>query len=302
MAKTNPALRRQIQALNRLNLDVVDYSAVKEQVNAIFKHFTVTVTVSGLSSSLFRVRKNPSSKPTHVNHLKAPPPEYVNGFQRCNGPGNPMFYAATKRIGAILESRVEPGDTVYLGQWRIDKRFTVNSLLHPKLSADMGLPQNSETALAFIDTVFTRPVHDTYSSQYMITAALTERLTSDFPNDGQFETADDGFVGLYYPSVVDIENTLNVAMHPNIVERCLTLAHVMEATVVSCSNRNVTLNVTDNSNAMEDDNIEWLGNPDMIPLPQMPQGTMYVSTGKVWRLGVRDTPHTTDDMTYLLNE
>ncbi len=310
MKKINlSTLRNKIKNLNRLDIEKTEYSYIKQIISEIHVGLPTSIVNSSLSHYIYRARINPPQKPKNVNDLKAPPKARILNFQRCNRPHNPMFYASSKRITALLECDVKQGDIIYLGQWRVDKRFAFNDTFHAPLNDIVDKQFNSATRavlLAYIDTLFTRPIHDTYSSQYKITSAITEKLTTNFKirDNETFEIHPEGYVGLYYPSVVDIERSYNIALHPKIVERCLTLAHVMEATVTKREGEIIEIEVTDNSNDIDKDTIVWTGNAKNIPLIAMEKSTFYTSSsdGKKWLLSVKDSESSSSELKALLEE
>ena len=282
-------LRQKIQQLNRLNTENVDYAYIKSLIKEMHKRSSTIILNSGLSNYLYRVRINPPTKPNCTSELREPSAHYVSGFQRCNIPEQPMFYSANRRITAILECNPVVDDVLYLGQWRVDKRFAFNSIFRPELLGDIKLNQYDERLIDYYDTVFTRHIHSTYSSQYKITAAITDKLTKRYPpgNDDGFEISELGNVALSYPSVVDIEDGHNMVLYPEMVDECLNLAHVMEAQVISRSGNKVSIEITDNSNVINNGVITWSGDPTAVPLDSEGKSTIYVSDGNTWRLGVR---------------
>lgn len=300
-------LRDKIKSLNRLNIEKADYKYIKKTISEMHNGLTTLIVNSSLSHSIYRVRLCPPKKPQKLNELKAPPSTAVINFQRCNSPNNPMFYASSKRATALLECDVQVGDIVYISQWRVDKRFALNYVFlndpHEKNGIECKHTPVEEMLLAYFDTVFTRPIHKVYSNQYKITSAITEQLTRNFKKEenDNIHIHPDGYVGLYYPSVVDIERGYNIALHPKIVDRCLTLAHVMEAKITSRDDLSVTIEVTDNSNTIDNDDIVWSGDPNKIPLNRIGNSTVYIHEDGKWQLGVR-TMSSSEDLKELLEE
>ena len=302
-------LRDKIKSLNRLDVEKADYNYIKKIVSEMNLGLTTLVVNSGLSHYIYRVRVNPRKKPLILKELKAPPAKSVKSFQRCNPPNHPMFYASSKRATALLECDVNVGDIVYLSQWRVDKEFALNYTFHSDPSLKNSTNQLKPTLveeilLTYFETLFTRPIHKVFSGQYKITSAITEQLTKKFKlgvNDN-IHIHPDGYVGLYYPSVVDIERGYNIALHPKIVDNSLTLAHVMEARVTERNDLNVTIEVTDNSNTIDEERIIWSGDPNKVPLSRTGSSTIYIHDGGKWLLGVRDTTPSKEDLKKFIEE
>lgn len=121
------SIRAKIRELSLLDFDDTPYEVVLEMCSPLFDGLRAPTLTTG-AELLFRSRVNPSSRPVHVSDLGPPPAEAVVGFQRCNGPGTPMFYTASKRRTALLESRAKTGDIVYLSQWWGKEEYMVNAL------------------------------------------------------------------------------------------------------------------------------------------------------------------------------
>ncbi len=64
-----------------------------------------------------------AEKPMNVGYLGYPPARLVNNYQRCNGPGKPMFYCSVDSAAVFAELDAQLGDKVYLSKWTIDKEF-----------------------------------------------------------------------------------------------------------------------------------------------------------------------------------
>jgi hypothetical protein len=209
-------LRKVIQELNRVDLNSAD---VEHLVN-LFKTAVGGVSIPVWNSSAiiyYRVRKSNTEPPAHIRELGAPPADCVNGYQRCNAPGRPMFYGASKRIIALLESRLTPGDVVYLGHWISSKKTATNSLLgeHPLKLNDL-----ENMFYAYIDTIFTRPVHPTFSDHYKLTAAATRALSEGIGSGMN------SAIGFMYPSVQNKYEGYNTAFPADVAASHLSLLHV----------------------------------------------------------------------------
>ena len=241
-------------------------------------------------------------KPTAIAELQAPPAHLVEGYQRCNPPGVPMFYAASKRVGALLEIGVTEGSVVYLGQWMGRDRIPVNKIFDSNESKSSTLSgPNDDLLLAFLDTQFTRRIHENFANDYKFTAAIAQQLTSGFPPNDEHDVHADGHVALEYPSVRGLDLWYNTAMHAGFAAERLELLHVMELRVLSHNGDSVRVEVLDTATSFDEGAIQWSSDPSRLPtLLQEHRGVPFVYDGQKWNLQLFDGPVTPDHVDALL--
>ncbi len=301
---TNENISELIRQLNRLDVDKADYEYIVSILRKAIKD--VRVPVASSSTELyFRARICNGAKPGTVNELKAPPTELVKGFQRCNPPGVPMFYCASRRISALLECDAKKGDKVYLGQWLSRKPAPVNTIMLSDMSHNFNprMTVRESSFYTYVDTIFTRPVHETFSNVYKITSAATKVLTTGYKISKEHYIGEDCTVGILYPSVANIEGSYNCAFHVSFADSKLVLLHVMELVVKSREGKKISVEVTDNAIEFPDGNIEWLNNPSAIPkLSKAISGLTFISNGRSWVIPIRDNMPTSEEINELLNE
>lgn len=305
MAPTKHRRHQLIKQLNRIDPRAANYQHLKKLYRELTSKTPLVVGLTPSTEFYFRTRVNPKIKPSTVEEVHAPPPENVIGFQRCNPPGSPMFYASSKRITSLLECGVKLGDTIYLSQWMCREPMPVVRVFENEEEGASGLTLDvhEDATLSHMDTLLTRRVHDTFSEEYKFTAAITEVLTKPFtPNDEQ-NIRQDGTVGLRYPSVADIAGGYNTAMHPAFSRERLELLHVIEANIVEGSTYDVSIAVSDTAVKFNDGKIEWTGDRTKIPLPTANRKLVkFVSNGGNWCLLTRDNQATFEDIEMLLIE
>ncbi len=286
-------LRAEIRKLNRMNADAADYNAVKKIYDRMLFQIRVAVGTTSGGELFFRGRVNPPNKPKHISEMGAPVAERVTGYQRCNAPHQPLFYCSSRRITALLECRVKPGDNVCLGQWIGQDRLPVNKVLDTQEgieSAD-SLTDLECVFYAHLDTVFTRRIHYTFSNDYIFSAAASEVLTSNFA-PGEFNIRDDGRIGIRYPSIFDLKSSYNTAFPPKFALERIELLHLMELRVDACEANEITASVLDTAVEFDDGAIHWTGNNTCLPAPRRQDGSvMFIRKGEKWRLA------TTADLT-----
>lgn len=298
-------VKRATQSLNRLDLRRADYASLKKRVSDITQGVRIPIVMSPSTEMFFRVRKNPSTRPQHLDDLGAPKPEYATGFQRCNAPGKPMFYAATNRKVALQETRIEEGDLVYLSQWMPNSPIPLNEVF----STEGGLEKTGDikpvdaTIHTFFDTLFTRKIHEDFSHEYKLTAAISHLLTTNFSPNVDYSIKTDGLVGLRYPSVFDLDGGANVALHPKFSMERLIPIHVMEARISTLSGNSLEFQVLDNAFEFSSGKIVWTGDPNAIPI-EKENGNLvpFIRLNNRWTYPIRSEPHTQEDLQRLIGE
>lgn len=272
----NNETKKRRKQLERLDLRRADYSYVKSLVKNLFHNHVAPSFYLDTGSPFYRVRLNPPSKPTEEKDLREPPRTSITGYQRCNSPGNPIFYASNRILTAALEVGAAENDTVYFSKWILTKPMSCSVAIssemyecHPDIQR--VVPERSIDIIDYFETLFTRPIHDTFSEQYKITAAISEMLTGEYTRAllGQDDEGDvvssDGHMGLIYRSVVDVAEGKNFAFHPTLVDEFLVVEFVLEARVVSSANNKFVVEVMDFSDDFVGKSIGWSGNPRSIP-------------------------------------
>ncbi len=153
-------MRRQINRLNRLDCNKAEYKTICQIIAKMIVGIPIVVGTTKSHELFFRVWKNPGHKLNLLSELCAPPAAKVTGFQRCNAPGNPMLYCASRRITALLESDVKQGDIVYISQWIGKTQLPVNKVLDVEHDEEFEhyLDDKSSMFYAYLDTLFTKRV------------------------------------------------------------------------------------------------------------------------------------------------
>jgi hypothetical protein len=240
-----------IKKLNRMNLDQIGYGHIKNTIKSLITGLPMKMITPRLDARLYRgvIYKE---KPLDVKLLSYPPKELVTNFQRCNPPDSPMFYCSVDPAAICSELRVRSGDKLYLSKWSVAEEFFC-----ARVSPNEDEYENSrenELVFGYFETKFLQPIHQTYSSQYKITAAICECLTTgnivgDLRTNG----------GLIYPSVAHSSRSENLAIQPHVVDRCLHLDWVEELTIEAVSDISISYKRTDFSSNFEDGLISWTG-------------------------------------------
>lgn len=298
-------LQRTIRRLNRLDVEQANFEDIVSMIRKAIAGIRVSVSLTPSTELYFRARVCQSYKPKRVTELAAPPAELVEGFQRCNPPKKSMFYSASKRITALLECGVEVGDKVYLGQWVNQKPAPISRVLSMDDAPDShaGFTVNEHIVHTYFDTIFTRPVHETFSNVYKLTAAVTEVLTTGYTPETEQDIRDDQTIGIRYPSIVDTTGSYNTAFHAEFATERFVLHHAMELKVTELSGKKLTVEIIDNAIEFLDGEIQWLG--DSVAIPDMIEDRKrlpFINTGRSWVIPVRETVSSPEEIEILLNE
>ncbi|MGZ7179032.1 RES family NAD+ phosphorylase [Burkholderia gladioli] len=243
--------RKIVADINRMNLDGADYEYILGLIGRLINGWPIQAITPHKDTRLYRgvVYKE---KPTKKSFLGYPPKMLVRDYQRCNKPGSPMFYCSVDPSAILFEIGVAAGDRVYISKWSAIKEFWINQIA-PRSNMEI---ENAvrDTVLTFFETKFAQPIHETYSSQYKITAAITEKLTTGGIVNGDSRSLG----GLTYPSVAHPGRSENLAVRPEIVDQCLRLDYAEEWTITEVHEEGkISFNRTDFASDFTSDDIKW---------------------------------------------
>ena len=240
--------------INRLSLDEEDYEKVKTGIRTLF---TAGIDARGATlrpeQKLFR-GVSYEEKPTSVDKLGAPPVDLVTGFQRCNGPGNPMFYCAGG-IGVVFyELRPKAGDKVYVSKWSIVRNdFHLMYVSHPEHSE---LSDPVSAIYQFFDTKFMEPIHADFSYRYKITAAITDF----FLREGLYDDTSRTIGGVRYTSAAYPGGRAdNIAILPAVLAQSMSLDFVEEWVIRSELDSGFEASAVDIASNFDGGEIHWEG-------------------------------------------
>lgn len=264
--KSSREIRRLCTKLGGMDLKRAKYQFIKNDLSTIFGGLSVNFDYGMMTDTFFRVRANPKNKITKVSELLAPPRECVAGYQRCNGPSEPKFYAASRRVAALIECRVQEGNIVYLSQWMPQNPILTNTSLNPLHPAAEFYEPINDVAYTFLHGQFSRRIDPLFSDDYKITAAAATMLTPNFQTR-DIDHKDDG-IAMEYPSVVDIEDSYNTVFSPKIAARDLKLLHVMELRITGVEHKEIRAEITDTSRLIHDGEIDWREPGLQLPKPR----------------------------------
>jgi RES domain-containing protein len=297
-------IRDRIRWLNRIDISNTDFDLLFKKVGKLTTGFTAAGEWCVSSESLFRARVNPKCRPTTLTELMAPPPRFVLGYQRCNPPGLPMFYAASRRMTALLECDASRGDIIYLSQWAVANDAPMNAAIHPLMEHKLPQTPLQLYVQSYMETIFTRRVDKSFSDDYKLTAALSQHLTTGFLPDPLSGVREDRTVGLRYPSIVDIENSYNTVFHDQFSKDRLRPLHVMEMRILNVEGKKISYDVLDNAIDFSNGEICWMNDPNKVPALQIGKtGLPYRSYGGgVWRILTSENEPTIEYLAALLSE
>ncbi len=247
--------RQLIQQLNRLDLDRASYVHVQKVIQQLFVGIPIHGKTPHRDSRIYRGVKY-RDKPETVRQLSYPPGDRVINFQRCNPPNAPMFYCSPDPAAVFYELNVQPGDRLYVSKWSIVDDFIILQIA-PNVD-DNSVNHRRDLIVTFFETRFSQPIHETYSSQYKITAAIAEHLSRGNIMNGENTNFKGVEIGaLSYPSVSHPARSENIAIRPAIADRCLRLDYVEEMLVDEVIGKTIRYTRTNFASTFPEGNIAW---------------------------------------------
>lgn len=254
-------IREIIKILNKMNLVKADYNNIKRLIKEMIFLADFNAEIHASKSQYFRGRIS-KDKLSDISDLTYPPSKNILNYQRCNSPHKPMFYCTESTRPIYSELNVQPGDIVYLSNWSLKEDIYVITI-PPDLVKEEGDKRN-QLISAYFDTVFSQPIHETYTEQYKITSAISEVITEqkisfeDTQSEGSIKIPE---VSLKYPSVQYPSEAYCLAFHPEIVDQYLNLEYVEEILVTEAINRTYRIERKDGASNFKDGKINWTGRP-----------------------------------------
>ena len=165
------------------------------------------------------------------------------GWGRCNGPGEPIFYASNSPEGLPQEIHAIVGDTLSLGYWRSrvplllsafgfseNVRRRMGTVLHFPASEpepdSTSLNSSTMKAYQFLMDAFTETVGPNEEHKYMTTTAIYRILNGDVGPVVIEGVSKERFDGVRFPSIAARGNLVNFALPPQAVDSSLELFRV----------------------------------------------------------------------------
>lgn len=256
MAKAKPLtlqeIQKSIKELNSLDLDNADYENIRDLVDRLIIGRSINGFMLGGKPIRFYRGVLHKDKPMKTTLLSYPPAHLVTGFQRANPPGRPMFYCGIDPRIPFFELNISSGDKIYLSKWSARKKFAATTV-------EFGEGDNALDVIVktYLQTKLSQRIHEVFSSDYKITCAIAEKLSNGTVEKGKMP--DMG--ALVYPTVSMAARPENLAIRPEIVDKCLILDYVQEYLVKEINGNNISLVEKDFANQFPDGSIQWKGRP-----------------------------------------
>ena len=215
-----------------------------------------------------------------------------------------MFYAASRRLTALLEVNAQSGDIVYLSQWIAKKPAAINHVFsYEDFALRPNLTTGQELLYSYLDTLFTRPIHATFAEAYKLTAAATTALTTNISPNPALGIYEDGTVGIRYSSIAHAHKAWNTAFPAVFAREHLQLMHVAKIQILSREDEHFKVLILGTALEAPQGMIMWADGAELLPLPRTESNYMTLqSNGRSWVLPVYQSPPTSDDIAAYLCE
>jgi len=183
-----------------------------------------------------------------IKFLKYPPAEFVKSYGRCNKPGMSMLYACFDPITAVNELRPDVGDLVTTTTWRAKPNAFMKycPIFRVQPKGDVVNPRTLEynqeferelrkkpeflweptkLIVDFVAQEFSRRLPPGNHLDYVFTGYFADKILNQF-FDGSIDA-------IYYPSVKGNLSFFNIAIKPEVFDRCYELVEVHDSIVTS---------------------------------------------------------------------
>jgi hypothetical protein len=182
-----------------------------------------------------------------ISNLLGPPP-ILSTFNRCNLPGESIFYCALDLNTATWETKPKPNDVITVSEWKIKngQQLMINTVFnHPSINdinkeskdayegylkeKDKLHPNQYEifdTIIKFVTEEFIKPVPKDKPKEYLFSAQFASNLFIPSKNGLSIEA-------IWYPSIQRRYGVTNVAILNQIVLQKLDLLSITTYDVVA---------------------------------------------------------------------
>lgn len=288
---SNEIVYNSINDLNSLDLSLYPSENIYRLLKSL-NHYGIIITTLHPGKKIIRgrIHNQEEQRFNSIDELSFCPAYKNTKYQRASAPGYTMFYGSivpeirsneepnTARFTVLYEISEIVENNIYSGLQKITfsawvvkrnihlvtivgaKHFKRNTLLSKILMRDFdsfisSRPSYIETSKAiseFLSYHFSRKVDNDY--EYMI-SALYSHLAINY-----------GFHGVMYPSVPLSGDGINVAIEPNIAEKCLTFLGASEC-IVKKNGKNIFVDNLTSSIILPDNKIKHVKSPYNSKIP-----------------------------------
>ncbi len=229
---------RQLSREGLSNLSDEDFIKVHQDITNFF-NFQFLAYVDAYPTKLFRISFNKSINKTsgrggvlkRVSDLLGPPAEFST-FNRCNLPGERIFYSAVDLNTAVIETKPTYLDVITISEWKIkegQQLMMYGVFNHPDiidktkqakdaydgylLEMDKAHPNNYElfdTIIRFVTEEFIKPVPKDKPKEYLFSAIFSSGIFRIPTNGVRMEA-------ICYPSIQRKYGKSNIAIINSLV-------------------------------------------------------------------------------------
>jgi hypothetical protein len=218
---------------------------MKELVKVLTAGYSLNFPRFFAGSRFYRARVMPGpGPPLNLSEFGVPPRSCCRSNQRCNRPGEPMFYCSDHPSGPLAEVGAEVGNLVVLSQWLAKDPVVVLQVGYseatyirlgfrkPHIPKWMVPPENNNNAdhqrevNHYLSELFTQKVPNGEEHRYAPSIAITEKFLSFNVVDekGLFPDQPDMKIeGIIYPTVALRASCENLALRAEFAVQSLLL-------------------------------------------------------------------------------
>lgn len=259
-----------IEQLRNLNFSANPYKETKELMSSLGDFGFIRLTLHATNEFIRARPLNDEESIAIVKDLSFKPQEYNTAYQRASTPNKTMFYAglvqpeftpdgflAMGRLIGMMESLPFMRDKtskgikkIAFGKWTNTRDMNLAAIVY---NEDFS-KKNPKTEFLF--DAFKKQIQDNKELEEK-SLLVTDFLAKEFAKDeiqNQFDylisavfseiCVEKGFDGILYPSVRTIGQGLNVAIHPDFVNKYMELRTAGECTVYKNGENTKVLNDT----------------------------------------------------------
>lgn len=258
-------IKRAIENLENSDLQKIKISELEVLLIPLFSGYKINVPRFEAGVYLYRGRK--CEKPSSLDQVYYPKPEYIKKIGRINHIEQPFFYATAARSVPFFELDVKNGDLIAIACWKTTKQMLLNHVGFTKeckldLSANRDLTSiyefiknmqqfddKNKIVENYLASKFTEKVSPPNEYKFKMTIAIAKKLLNGNLIDG-----------IMYPTIAMSGNADNIALKPQYADTNLKFVSVEFFRITDRKGTLISFDVLDSATTVNSKNeFNWSG-------------------------------------------
>ena len=286
-------IKKAIEDLENSDLQKIKISELEVLLTALFSGYKINAPRFEAGVYLYRGRK--CEKPSSLDQVYYPKPEYIKKIGRINDIEQPFFYAAAARSVPFFELDVKHGDLIAIACWKTTKQLLLNHVGFTKecklyLSANRDLTSiydfiknmqqfddKNKIVENYLASKFIEKLSPDNEYKYKMTITIAKKLL-----DGNL------IDGIMYPTIAMSGNADNIALKPQYADTNLKFVSVEFIKITDRKGTSISYDVLDSATTVNSKNefnwsgrnLQWKIQEDVGELRMKDEGAGWIAYDK----------------------